>query len=63
MHYILPEDGPLWTETCCKQISHIHNVQPFLVIDGICLSVYFIFINPLQTKHTILYKDSGRTAQ
>ena len=34
--YVLPEDG-LWTETCCKQISHIHNKQPLVVIDNIFL--------------------------
>ena len=59
MHYVLPGDGPFWTEMCCKQISPIHNEQPFLVRDGIFLS----YINPLETKHMCLYKNSGRTAQ
>ena len=31
----------LWTEKCCKEISHAHNKQPLVVIDiSVCLSLY-----------------------
>ena len=32
----------LWNETCCKQISHIHNKQTLVVMGIIILSVCYI---------------------
>ena len=31
----------LWVETCCKKVSHMHQKQPLVVIDGILLSLNY----------------------